>query len=264
MASTNIGQSDLVQLLADLPDSLAQNLCKHYLNAKRLAAAGDFEHAGLAVGKFCEVAVRVVQVRLGQTATPLSRSLGNLHEECEKIRRLPKTAGPEGLRIIATRAIEFAYTMRNKRGIGHASGLVEASELDLKAIVRAADWVMAEVVAAGPDVAAEDAQNLVRTLSVREIPAVWSTGGKKRILRANLPRTAQALLLLANAPDENVPVEDLCEWIEHPKLGLFVRDVVRPLHQKRLVEFDEESRVVTLSPTGAAEVENNILPLLTK
>lgn len=42
----------------------------------------------------------------------------------------------------------------------------------------------------------------------------------------------------------------------------FRRDVLNKLHDKRLIEYDRETEMVTLSPTGAKQVEEDILPRL--
>jgi len=38
------------------------------------------------------------------------------------------------------------------------------------------------------------------------------------------------------------------------------RDVLNKLHADRFIEYDRESEMITLSPTGAQEVEEKILP----
>jgi len=40
---------------------------------------------------------------------------------------------------------------------------------------------------------------------------------------------------------------------------MFKRNILRPLHKTRLIEFDEESALVYLSPTGIRDVEESIL-----
>jgi hypothetical protein len=56
-----------------------------------------------------------------------------------------------------------------------------------------------------------------------------------------------------------VLAEDLYSWVEYDQLRTYRRDVLWPLHNARLIEFDEENDAVHLSPTGAHEVETEIL-----
>ena len=74
----------------------------------------------------CEVLVRVLQNELTGTYTPLGTKLGSFDQECLKLERLPHTTGVEGLRVIMPRGLSFLYTLRNKRGIGHEGGDVDA------------------------------------------------------------------------------------------------------------------------------------------
>jgi hypothetical protein len=76
----------------------------------------------------------------------------------------------------------------------------------------------------------------------------------------SLKRKEQTLLLLYSAPDTAVPVEDLANWIEYDRVSHYRRDVLVPLHKARLIEFDRETETAHLSPTGAKNVEEDILP----
>lgn len=82
---------------------------------------------------------------------------------------------------------------------------------------------------------------------------------KKRVLKDGLKFREQSLLLLYSSGDSTVLLEDLCAWVEYASVPLFKRDVIRKLHRTRLLEFDEESCTVVLSPKGAAYVEENLL-----
>jgi hypothetical protein len=43
---------------------------------------------------------------------------------------------------------------------------------------------------------------------------------------------------------------------------VYRRDVLRPAHRERLVEYDSAARTVEISPLGIAHVEDVILPAL--
>lgn len=157
------------------------------------------------------------------------------------------------------RGLLFLYTMRNKRGIGHVGGDVEANRIDSATVTRLADWVLCELVRIFHGLSLEGAQDLVDSLAQRELPDIWEVAGKKRVLRKNLSASQQALLLLYSDPSSFVLAEDLCAWVEYSQPSMFKRNVLRPLHKNRMVELDEESDVVHLSPLGVREVEQVIL-----
>jgi hypothetical protein len=53
--------------------------------------------------------------------------------------------------------------------------------------------------------------------------------------------------------------EDLFSWVEYSHCPMFKRAVLAQLHKKRLVEYDNETESVTISPLGIKEVEEKIL-----
>lgn len=160
------------------------------------------------------------------------------------------------------RALNFVYTLRNKRGIGHVGGDVDANKIDAATAVRIADWCICELIRIYHTLSIEEAQALLDGISLRQVPQVWAVGGKRRVLDPSLDLRSQALLLLYTVPNEAVPVEDLFDWTEHSHLGNFKRDVLRPLHAVRLIEYDSSTQTVVLSPTGAADVEARLLASL--
>jgi hypothetical protein len=84
-------------------------------------------------------------------------------------------------------------------------------------------------------------------LNIREVDA------KKRVLRPGLTAKQQTLLLLYHEPTQRSARRGLYSWIEYDQLRTYRRDVLWPLHNARLIEFDEGNDAVHLSPTGAHE-----------
>jgi hypothetical protein len=48
------------------------------------------------------------------------------------------------------------------------------------------------------------------------------------------------------------------QWVEHSNASNYRRDVLRPLHKEKLVEYDQRAGTVVLSPPGVDFVESNI------
>jgi len=208
------------------------------------------------------MALRAVQHAVLAKFTPIDAEIRNFLDVCIEIERAPKSSAPESLRVILPRALGFLYTLRNKRGFGHATGGLDPRRMDVATAMRTADWILAELIASGNSVPLEDAQDLVDALAVRQLPAVWEYGAVRRVLSDGLSRGQQTLLLLYSASAEAVPVEDLAGWVEHDTVSHFQRDVIMPLHRKRFVNFDAETRTVVLSPKGSQAVQADILPNL--
>lgn len=246
--------------LAPVPAVLRNRLMERYRSLKQAYLNGQFDACGLRAGRLCEILVRVLQHELTGTYTPLGTRLRAFDLECAALEQTPKAAGPESLRVIMPRALNFLYTLRNKRGIGHEGGEIDANEIDAATAVRVADWCVAELIRALKAIPLEDGQQLLDAIATRESSQVWTVGGVKRVLARGLTYREQTLLLLSSDPHTAIPVEDLAAWVEHPRVAYYRRDVLVPLHKARLVEYDRENQVVILSPTGAAEVEQRLLP----
>jgi hypothetical protein len=249
----------LTLALANVQEPFRSRIIEKYISLREAFVGGAFDATGLRGGVFAEVTLRMLQQVLTGTHIAFGTPIGSFEDECLKLQRLPKTAGHESLRIVVPRALSFLYTIRNKRGIGHAGGDVEANKIDAATCVRVADWICCELIRLYHGASLEEAQGVVDALSVRELPSVWMIGGKTRVLDTSLDYKSQALLLLYAHAEQVVLVEDLREWIEYPEVSRFSQRILEPLHRDRLVEWDRDNGAVTLSPKGAKHVEDRIV-----
>lgn len=258
--SIKLDDSLLHSALAGVPGKYRRRLIDSYLNLRSAFADGAFDACGLRGARFAEVVLRFLQETLTGTAIPFGQRINNFADECNKLEKLPATAGRESLRVIMPRGLLFLYILRNKRGIGHVGGDVEANKIDASTIQRIADWCVAELIRIYHSLSIEEAQDLVDAISIRELPRVWQIAGKRRVLDPGLEFKAQTMLLLYFDRSTAIPSEDLCGWVEYSSLSDFRRFVLRPMHKDRLIEYDTETETVILSPSGAQKVEREILP----
>ncbi len=198
MASTNTGNNKptLEQALGNVPDQFRKRLISAFLELRTRFREGKLDAAGLSAGKFCEAVLRLLQNQLTGTFVPFGQKIPNLVTACSTVERAPVASGVESLRIIIPRAIVFLYTLRNKRGIGHVGGDVDANQIDLAAMMRAADWIMCELIRVFHSLSLEEAQDVLDSLAEREIPDIWEVAGRKRVLRPELSAQDKALILL--------------------------------------------------------------------
>jgi hypothetical protein len=259
MARTNTKPVDptLDAALQSVPKRVRERVVGKYIELRAAFSQGSFDSCGLRAGHFAESLIRLLQHQLTGTSIPFNEKIGNFVDECRKLERLGGTAGPETLRVAVPRALAFLYTLRNKRGIGHVGGDVDANQIDAATAVRIADWCVCEIVRVVHGMPLEEAQALLDAISVRQLPQVWSVGGRRRVLTAGLNYRAQTLLLLYHEMQTAMPAEDLFQWTEHSNFSVYKRDVLRPLHRARLVEYDPETETVILSPLGIERVEED-------
>lgn len=261
MASTNTRKVSplLDQALAGIPKKFRERLINAYVDLKRNCAESRFDVAGLSCGKLCEVTIRFLQDRITGNSTPFGTKIGNFADECRRLITAPSAGTTESERVLIPRALVFLYTLRNKRGIGHVGGDVDANSIDAAVMSRSADWIICELLRVHHGLSLEEAQSLVDGLSVRELPIVWEVAGKKRVLRDDLSAKEKTLLLLYSSEESTVMLEDLIAWIEYSNPRVFKSAVLKPLHTSRMVEWDRESETVVLSPKGAKLVEDSVL-----
>jgi len=219
----------------------------------------EYDSAGLSAGKFCESILRFLQDKLTGTFIPFGTHVKNFNDECFKLINLPQTAGNESLRVIMPRALSFLYTLRGKRGIGHVGGDIEANKIDIETIVRNADWVICELIRIFHNLSLEEAQAIVDSISEKQLPEIWEVAGKKRILSTNLDYKEKTLLLLYQSQENFEFASDLFDWIEYSDFSMYKRAILKPMHDKKLIEFSQKDDIVHLSPTGIKLVEESIL-----
>ena len=233
----------LATALAKVPTVFRAKLVQSYLDLKKNVTETRYDAAGLAAGKLCEVVLRFLQQKVHGSFTPFGTKINNYADECRRLTTASATSGNESERVVLPRALLFLYTMRNKRGIGHIGGDVDANGIDIATMARTADWVVCELIRINHGLSLEEAQDMVDGISVRQLPTIWEVAGKKRVLKDGLKAKDQALLLLYSSPDSAVLLEDLCDWVEYSNPRMFKSTIIKDLHKQRFLDiFDTFGR----------------------
>src|SRR5260370_33612013 len=118
---------------------------------------------------------------------------------------------------------------------------------------------MCELIRVYHSLSLEEAQDIVDSLAQRNIPDIWNVAGKKRVLRGGLAYKDQVMLLCYSDQGNALFAEDLFSWVEYSNQSVFKSKVLVPLHEERLIEYDSQNDLVTISPLGIREVETRIL-----
>lgn len=146
------------------------------------------------------------------------------------------------------------YDIRNDRGVGHAGAEVNPNHMDATVVLYTAKPLMAELVRLLHTLNIDEATAIVDGLIEREAAWVWTHGDKKRVLRTGMTWKQQTLALMLTEARE-VAEADLFRWLEHPGLPSFRRDVPKPLHKIRQIDYDVDKRTVRLLPPGVTAAE---------
>jgi len=257
--NTPKSKSPLQDALANVPTDYRNRIINSYFDLKSRHAEGKYAAAGVSAGKLCETVIRLLQHELKKAVTPFGQQITNFAGECDSFSQTPKSVANESLRIVIPRALSYLYTLRNKRGIGHACGDVDANAIDGATITRVSDWIVCELIRIFHSMSLEDADALVASLSSREIPDIWEVGGKKRVLRDDLDFKQKTLLLLYSSIESAVLAEDLFSWTKYSNFAVYKKNVLGQLDTTNFIEHDRDSDTVIISPVGIKYVEEQIL-----
>lgn len=249
--------------LQGIPQKYRKRIIDTYLSIKhryeKARFDGSYDASGLSCGKFVETVYRFLEWRLLGKTTPFGKSIPNMSKAVRDLIETDKSKGPESLRVIIPRALMFLYTMRNKRGIGHVGGDVQANEIDANTIVRVCDWIICELIRVYHGVSLQDAQGIVDTLATRSMPYIWEVSGRKRVLDAGMSYRDKTLVIVYSDAHEGVHFKDLVASVEYSNPSAYRTTILKRLHAECLIDFDIDSNIVRISPTGIAYVESNLL-----
>lgn len=212
-----------------------------------------WEPAELNGGKLCEAAYTILVGYFSGAYAARSAKPTNIVDACKK---LESETGPRAARIQIPRMILALYEIRNNRGVGHAGGDVDPNHMDATTVVYMSKWIVAELVRLLHGLSTDEASDLVDALVEREVSLVWKSGDKRRVLTPGLTLRKQTLLLLAGVTDAKVA--DLVSWLEQKRPSDYRKNVLVPMHQSRLIEFDGQTTSVMLLPPGVTAAESLI------
>jgi hypothetical protein len=252
---------DPASLLSAIPDGLRAPLISTYKEISANYVEHRWEPAELNGGKFCEIVYSIVHGKLSGMFPTSPSKPARMVDACkalEQVPRDPSRTGDQSLRVLIPRVLPVLYEIRNNRGVGHVGGDVNPNFLDATAVYSMASWVVAELVRVFHGVSTELAQQAVDALIERKHPVIWEVGDVRRVLDPKMEKKDQTLLLLHQKLGW-VQDAELFKWVEYSALSDFRRYVLKPFHDKRLVEYDRETRRVQISPLGVEIVEKEIL-----
>jgi hypothetical protein len=241
---------------AVLPTTLRDDLLSAFNEIVNNYRERRWEPAELNGGKLCEAVYTVCKGWLeGGNYPARAQKPGRFPQTCWDMERTyQQVATSHSARILIPRMMIGLYDVRNNRGVGHIGGDVDPNHMDATVVLYTAKWLMAELVRLLHTLSTEEATEIVDGLIEREVAWVWTHGDKKRVLKTGMTWKQQTLVLLLTESGD-VSEADLFKWLEHPRLADFRKNVLKPLHSQRLVEYDTAAATVRLLPPGVAAAE---------
>lgn len=245
-------------ILSGVPAIFEDELFSKYREIERNYRERRWEPSELNGGKLCEVAYSILKGRVDGNFPPKPTKPTNFAVSCANLEKAPVSFG-RSVRLLIPRILVALYDIRNSRSVGHIGGDVDPNHMDALCVLHMAKWVVAEMIRIFHGITIEEARNLVEAISDREMPLIWDTGHIKRVLDIKLSMIEKTLVLLYSNSGPLSEVAILSS-LEHSNPSVYRRDVLRKAHKARLLEYNEMSKSVLISPLGSKRVEMDILP----
>ncbi len=252
---------DPSKVLAGIPIGLRGPLLQSYQEIATNFAEHRWEPAELNGGKFCEVVYSIVNGVLAGSFPAHPSKPKNMLSACRDLEKFAvhsSRVGDHSLRILIPRLLPPLYDIRNNRGVGHVGGDVDPNFMDATAVYAMASWTLAELVRIFHGISTKEAQETVIALSERKISLVWEVDQIRRVLDPGMDKGDQTLVLLHSKPTWSAESE-LLSSVEYSNANKFRKNILRVLHKKRMLEYDESQQRVRISPLGSKYVEERIL-----
>jgi hypothetical protein len=248
----------VTHLLAGVPPALEDELLEKFREIERNFRERRWEPAELNGGKLCEVAYCVLRGHVDGSFPAKAYKPANFYDACQKMEKEAATWG-RSVRIQIPRMLIALYEIRNNRNVGHIGGDVDPNHMDAICVLHMAKWIVAELIRIFHGVTLVEATALVEALSERETSLIWDAGTVRRVLDNSLSMLEKTLVLLFGST-RPLGEAELINSLEHSNASVYRRDVLRRAHADRLIEYDEQTREVRISPLGIRRVEDSILP----
>lgn len=247
------------QTFSILPEELNTKLEETYENIILNYHQQKFDLSALNGAKFAETVYRILEWHTSNPHqyTPLNHHITNFEVSCKKFDNL--TQFPESIRFHIPKFLISVFFIRNKRSIGHVGGDVDSNHMDAEIVLSVSKWVLAELVRIFHTTTTVEAQEVVEGLIVKEHPSVWTAFGNERVADKSKSYEDKTLILLYTKHPKAVDEKVLQNWTEYSNSSVYKEKILRPLHKKGLIEFNEKNKLVLLSPAGIEYVQKNEL-----
>ena len=180
------------------PKEIVAKSIESYKEIESNFAIKKWKPSELDSGHFVEAVRRLLEFELTGSYTPINKKLSNFTDSI--LKQYEQAQGNESYRMLIPRALKSIYNIRNKRGVGHISG-VSPNEMDATYILYTVKWILAELVRLNSKLSIPETQLIVDKIVERKIEILWKEGNITRILKTSIKAENQILILLYDQSD---------------------------------------------------------------
>ena len=168
----------------EIPKELIEYLLEHYQKGNNEFLKENWDYVGNEIGKFIEVAFRIVQNKTLNQYTSMNEKLPIINEGFLKNFEQSNNADEE-YRIIIPRVLYSMYCIRNKRGMIHINN-INPNRMDALYLINSSKWILAEIIRTTSNIDFEIAMQLIDDILHKTIPYVWRNNDTVRVLNTKL------------------------------------------------------------------------------
>lgn len=239
--------------LSAIPNGLRKPLLSEYQTIVQNFMEHRWLPSELSGGRFSEIVYTILDGHARKSYAGSPAKPKDFVGACRKLENNALSHVPRSFQILIPRILPALYEIRNNRNVGHVGAEVDPNHMDAVAVLSMSNWTMGELVRVYHGLSITEAQRVVDALAEVRIPAVWSDGSVKRVLQPSLRLPDQILLLVATSLP-SVSLSELIAWTEASDRAYFLK-LLRGLHKKRHLEFNETDGTVQVLPPGAQYIQ---------
>ena len=233
----------------EIPEGLIKPLFEHFQKANNEFLKENWDYVGNEIGKFIEIAFRIVQNKNLEQYTPINEKLPTITEGFLKVFEQSNNVGEE-YRIIIPRALYTMYCIRNKRGMIHINN-INPNRMDALYLINSSKWILSEIIRLTSNIDFEIAMKIIDDILHKTIPYIWRNNDIVRVLNTKLNIKEKILILLYS--EDKMSVERLFNCIEYKNKTIFKKYILE-LHKSRFLELDSNEECLIL-PNGIEYIE---------
>lgn len=230
---------------------LAKAIVKSYEDMQKNYLLKKPKYTGLDAGHYVESIRRFIEFKLSGSYTPLSEKLPPFSDP--EVQRIASKGGPDNYRLIIPRVLFSIYTIRNKRGMGHISG-IDPTNIDASFVYQSCKWILAEIVRTESGLPENECLLLLDKIVSRTVPLIWKTSDFRVITDPSLVVKDKVLILLLDEnPLELKEISEATRCTNITRLKRYLSDLKKDGH---IHYFNEK---YYLSPAGEAAAEEILI-----
>ena len=239
-------------LESEFPNELANKLMEAYDNAIREYKKRNWKYFGNEMGRFVEVAIRMVELKTEGKYTNLKDKLAILNENRLKQFEQSQITNIISFRILIPRQLYSMYTIRNKRGMIHVNEIAP-NYMDSTLLVNISKWVLAEFIRNSIKMNYDEAMKIIENIIIKENELIWMEDEIFKILDKSITLEEKILCILNYT--NKINEEQLFKLSEYSNITMF-RKKLKSMHLEQKINYNKEK--IMISPIGIRIAEDQL------